>query len=111
MIPLSWGLASGFGRYTTNAVLSQAYDRRLPILEANSQRVLCRLFGIEQAPKEAAVQKTLWHLAETLLPRKSAGDFNQAMMELGASVCTPAKPNCPICPLHNHCLAKLQEHR
>jgi A/G-specific adenine glycosylase len=99
----------GFGRYTTNAVLSQAYDRRLPILEANSQRVLCRLFGIAKDPKERAVQKRLWKLAERLLPSKSVGDFNQAMMELGALVCTPAKPGCTKCPLRSHCRANLQE--
>ena len=98
----------GFGRYTTNAVLSQAFDRRLPILEANSVRVLCRLFGIEQSPKVSAVQKLLWHLAETLLPATSVGDFNQAMMELGALVCTPVKPNCVQCPLLRHCQARLQ---
>jgi A/G-specific adenine glycosylase len=102
------GTLPGFGRYTVNAVLSQAYDRRLPILEANSQRVLCRLFGIEQNPRESAVRNTLWQLAETLLPARSVGDFNQAMMELGALVCTPAKPNCVKCPLSEHCRAKLQ---
>lgn len=100
----------GFGRYTTNAVLSQAYDRRVPILEANSQRVLCRLFGIDRNPKEAAVQKRLWELAEELLPTKSVGDFNQGMMELGALVCTPATPSCHACPLHKHCRA-YQENR
>jgi A/G-specific adenine glycosylase len=98
----------GFGRYTTNAVLSQAYDRRLPILEANSQRVLCRLFGIDQNPKESAVQKLLWQLAETLLPTRSVGDFNQAVMELGALICTPANPNCASCPLEPCCQARLQ---
>ena len=98
----------GFGRYTTNAVLSQAYDRRVPIVEANSQRVLCRLFGIERNPKESSVQKALWQLAESLLPMKSVGDFNQAMMELGALVCTPAKPRCAKCPLQAHCHANLQ---
>ncbi len=95
----------GFGRYTTNAVLSQAYDRRLPILEANSVRVLCRLFGIDRHPKESATQKILWQIAEDLLPTRSAGDFNQAMMELGALVCKPSTPNCSVCPLTKHCHA------
>jgi A/G-specific adenine glycosylase len=97
----------GFGRYTTNAVLSQAYDRRVPILEANSRRVLCRLFGIEQNPQESGVQNVLWQHAQRLLPRKSVGEFNQALMELGALVCTPAKPSCAACPLQRHCQAKL----
>ena len=98
----------GFGRYTANAVLSQAYDRRLPILEANSQRVLCRLFGIERNPQDADVKKQLWLRAEELLPKQSAGDFNQAIMELGALICTPAKPNCQECPLREHCQARQQ---
>jgi A/G-specific adenine glycosylase len=95
----------GFGRYTVNAVLSQAYERRLPILEANSRRVLCRLFGVEDDPQQAAVQTRLWQLAETLLPRKNIGAFNQAVMELGALLCTPTKPDCAACPLRNHCEA------
>ncbi|MBI3824248.1 MAG: A/G-specific adenine glycosylase [Planctomycetes bacterium] len=89
----------GFGRYTTNAVLSQAYDRRLPIVEANSRRVLCRLFGIERLPRDAE----LWQLAESLLPQRSVGDFNQAMMELGALVCTATNPHCESCPIAVHC--------
>jgi A/G-specific adenine glycosylase len=96
----------GFGRYTANAVLSQAYERRLPIVEANSQRLLCRLFGIEDDPKQTAVQKQLWQLAEQLLPRTSIGAFNQALMELGALVCTPSEPKCDRCPLHQHCQAR-----
>ena len=99
----------GFGRYTTNAVLSQAYDRRLPILEANSQRLLCRLFGIEQDPRQTSVQKRLWRLAESLAPSKSAGDFNQALMELGALICKPTQPACGKCPLRGHCQARMQE--
>jgi A/G-specific adenine glycosylase len=95
----------GFGLYTTNAVLSQAYDRRLPILEANSIRVLCRLFGIDGNPKESAVQKHLWKLAESLLPARQAGNYNQALMELGALLCAPTKPDCGRCPLKSGCHA------
>lgn len=98
----------GFGRYTTNAVLSQAYDRQVPILEANSQRVLCRLFAVETDPRESATQKTLWALAESLVPEQSPGNFNQAIMELGALVCTPASPDCGVCPLQRHCAAHRQ---
>ena len=96
----------GFGRYTANAVLSQAYELRLPILEANSVRVLCRLFAIEDDPKSPAVQKRLWQLAEDLLPTKRIGDFNQALMELGALVCTPQSPKCVACPLAGECQAR-----
>jgi A/G-specific adenine glycosylase len=97
----------GFGRYTTNAVLSQAYDRRVPILEANSLRVLCRLFGIADNPQASGVRNLLWQHAQQLLPRKSVGEFNQALMELGALVCTLVKPSCAGCPLKRHCQAKL----
>jgi A/G-specific adenine glycosylase len=94
----------GFGRYTANAVLSQAYDRRLPIIEANSRRVLCRLFGIQNTGN--ATERRLWHLAESLLPLKKVGDFNQALMELGALVCTPRQPDCQKCPLRGGCRAR-----
>jgi A/G-specific adenine glycosylase len=95
----------GFGRYTVNAVLSQAFDRRLPILEANSRRVLCRLLGLRGKPAQPAVEKRLWAMAETLVPAKRAGAFNQAMMELGALVCTPLAPACGRCPLARRCVA------
>jgi A/G-specific adenine glycosylase len=96
----------GFGPYTRNAVLSQAFDRRLPILEANSQRVLSRLFGRTDDPRTGPARRWLWRAAEELLPQKRAGDFNQALMELGALVCTPAAPRCGECPLAAACAAK-----
>jgi A/G-specific adenine glycosylase len=96
----------GFGRYTCNAVLSQAFDRRLPILEANSQRVLARVFGRRADPRTGAERRWLWDAAERLLPKKHAGEFNQALMELGALVCTPAAPRCEACPLASACEAK-----
>ena len=68
----------GFGRYTCNAVLSQAFDRRLPILEANSQRVLSRLLGWQNDPSQGPARRRLWHAAARLLPRKGVGEFNQA---------------------------------
>ncbi len=96
----------GFGRYTVGAVLSQAFDRRLPILEANSQRVLSRLFGWKDDPRGGEARRRLWRAAEELLPRRRAGEFNQALMELGALVCTPSAPRCDACPLARHCLAR-----
>jgi A/G-specific adenine glycosylase len=96
------GSLPGFGRYTVGAVLSQAYDRRLPILEANSRRVLCRLAGIDGLQQDAL----LWQLAESLLPKKKVGDLNQSLMELGALVCTPTQPKCHVCPVHGQCLAR-----
>jgi A/G-specific adenine glycosylase len=96
----------GMGRYTVGAVLSQAFDRRLPILEANSQRVLCRLFGLRDDPRRGPTRNRLWQLAEALLPKSRVGEFNQALMELGALVCTPAAPRCDACPLAAHCVAR-----
>ena len=96
----------GLGRYTRNAVLSQAFDRRLPILEANSRRVLCRLFGRTGDPSRGPEQRWLWDAAEALLPARRVGDFNQALMELGALVCTPDAPCCSECPLADDCAAR-----
>lgn len=96
----------GIGRYTLGAVLSRAFDRRLPIVEANSRRVLCRLFGRRDDPNRGAGQRWLWQIAETILPRRRVGDFNEALMELGALVCTPAEPACGSCPLARDCSAR-----
>jgi A/G-specific adenine glycosylase len=96
----------GLGRYTANAVLSQAFDRRLPILEANSRRVLSRLFGRSQDPRRGPGERWLWAAAEALLPARRVGDFNQALMELGALVCTPTAPTCCECPLAEWCEAR-----
>jgi A/G-specific adenine glycosylase len=93
----------GLGRYMVGAILSQAYGIRLPILEANSQRVLCRLFAVRTDPTRSPTRSQLWQLAETLLPRSRVGDFNQALMELGALVCTATNPNCLGCPLRREC--------
>jgi A/G-specific adenine glycosylase len=96
----------GLGRYTRNAVLSQAFDRRLPILEANSRRVLARLFGRRGDPSRGPANRWLWAAAEALLPKRRVGDFNQALMEVGALVCTPAAPRCADCPLAADCAAR-----
>jgi A/G-specific adenine glycosylase len=96
----------GLGRYTRNAVLSQAFDRRLPILEANSVRVLTRLFGRTGDLRRGPEQRWLWAAAEALLPSRRAGDFNQSLMELGALICTPHSPRCGECPLATDCVAR-----
>jgi A/G-specific adenine glycosylase len=101
--PEVWAELPGVGRYILGAVLSQAFDLRLPIVEANSQRVLCRLFGKAGDPAKGRVKKWLWDTAEKLLPQKRVGDFNQALMELGALVCTPSAPDCKRCPLSRQC--------
>jgi A/G-specific adenine glycosylase len=103
--PAALSRLPGLGRYTVNAVLSQAFERRLPILEANSRRVLCRLLGLRGDPRAATAEQELWAAAEALLPRRRIGAFNQALMELGALVCTPAAPACDRCPLSDRCRA------
>jgi A/G-specific adenine glycosylase len=96
----------GVGRYMVGAILSQAFDQRLPIVEANSKRVLCRLFAHTGDSKDPATQRWLWEKAEEVLPRRHVGDFNQALMELGALLCTPKTPRCSACPLSNACAAR-----
>lgn len=105
--PHDVGDLPGFGRYTTNAVLSQAFDQKLPILEANSVRLLCRLFAVDDDPRESKTRERLWELAESLLPGRRVGDFNQALMELGSLVCAPSGPKCETCPLDVDCQARL----
>ncbi|NBR05381.1 MAG: A/G-specific adenine glycosylase [Planctomycetes bacterium] len=96
----------GLGRYTRNAILSQAFDARLPILEANTKRVLARLFALVQDIDSSAGNKFLWEAAEEVLPESDIGAFNQAMMELGSLVCTVTHPKCGSCPLSPFCIAK-----
>jgi A/G-specific adenine glycosylase len=98
----------GMGEYTRNAVLSQAFDLRLPILEVNTQRVLSRLFGREDDPRQGPARRWLWQAAEAILPTRRVGEFNQALMELGSIVCTPAAPRCGECPLAPRCSAFAQ---
>lgn len=93
----------GIGSYTSGAVLSIAYGVPLPAVDANVIRVVCRLFGIAGDPKSGAVQKTIFNLTSDIVPAINPGDFNQAMMELGALVCDPAEPNCEACPLLHWC--------
>jgi A/G-specific adenine glycosylase len=95
----------GIGRYTAGAIASFAFDRPAPIVEANTLRLYCRLLGFADDPRTAAGQRLLWEFAERLLPRKSPGRFNQALMDLGATRCTPTKPDCPTCPVRSCCRA------
>jgi A/G-specific adenine glycosylase len=95
----------GVGRYTAGAVASIAFGRRAPILDGNVARVLCRLDRVETDPREPAPRDKLWERAEQILPKSRLGDFNSALMELGALVCTPRSPQCLLCPLRPHCAA------
>lgn len=93
----------GLGRYTLGAVFSQAFDQRLPIVDANVARVICRLLAWKKELESKETQNWLWSTAESLLPKKQVGDFNQALMELGQTLCTTSKPSCLLCPLRNLC--------
>jgi A/G-specific adenine glycosylase len=95
----------GVGRYTAGAIASIAFDQRAPILDGNVARVLCRLDRLEADPRETKSQKILWRRALEVLPKRRCGDFNSAMMELGATVCTPRAPKCLLCPVREHCEA------
>jgi A/G-specific adenine glycosylase len=95
----------GIGRYTAGAIASIAFGRRAAILDGNVTRVLCRIDGITSDPRERQTAQRLWQRAEELLPRTRVGDFNSALMELGATVCTPRNPQCLICPVRAHCEA------
>jgi A/G-specific adenine glycosylase len=98
----------GIGRYTAGAILSLAFGRSEPILDGNVRRVLCRVDDIADEPKAPATERWLWARAEVLVkaaPTGKAGDLNEALMELGALVCTPGKPDCAACPLAQWCLA------
>ncbi|MFO0949855.1 MAG: A/G-specific adenine glycosylase [Isosphaeraceae bacterium] len=96
----------GVGRYIAGAVLSFAFDRPAPILEANTQRVVARWLAWPGDLKSPATQARLWEAAGRLVPETRAGDFNQAFMELGALVCTPRSPRCLVCPVSADCLAR-----
>jgi len=96
----------GIGRYTAGAVASIAFDRPEPVVDGNVARVLVRLHGIRKNPKAPAVAARLWELAADLARGPSPGDLNQALMELGALVCTPRAPRCAACPLRHRCTAR-----
>ncbi len=99
----------GIGRYTAGAILSIAFGQDAPILDANVIRVLSRVYAVTGDPKTSSVtQKDLWLLASEVIPPGRAGDFNQAMMELGALVCSPAAPRCGKCPVESLCAAKVR---
>jgi A/G-specific adenine glycosylase len=100
-----WLALPGVGRYTAGAILSIAYGKRYPILDGNVARVLSRLFLVRGDPGSAAGRKILWQKAEEVLPQRSVSDFNQALMELGAMVCTPRAPKCLVCPVRIDCEA------
>jgi len=96
----------GVGRYTAGAVASIALGLAQPVVDGNVARVFSRLFQVEGDVRSSATSRRLWGLAEDLLDRTRPGDFNQALMELGALVCLPRTPTCLLCPLTRQCEAR-----
>ncbi len=95
----------GIGAYTAGAILSIAFGLPHAVVDGNVERVLSRLVALDGDPKSSVNQKALWNLARSLVPPERPGDFNQALMELGATVCTPSLPSCGACPISNQCAA------
>ena len=96
----------GIGAYTAGAILSIAFGKPIPAVDGNVRRVLSRLFAIEAPIDQADTQKAVQSLAASLVPKKSPGSFNQALMDLGAMICTPKTPACADCPLRDLCRAR-----
>jgi len=96
----------GIGSYTAGAIASIAFGADEPVIDGNVARVLCRVFEIEDDPRKAPGRNRLWILARDLLPISTAGRFNEALMDLGATVCTPRSPQCEACPLRTLCTAR-----
>jgi A/G-specific adenine glycosylase len=96
----------GVGRYTAAAILTFAFDEPVGIVEANTTRLLSRLFNVV-APVDATLgREQLWKHANRIVPKQNAGEFNSALMDLGALVCLPHRPRCTACPVQISCLAK-----
>jgi A/G-specific adenine glycosylase len=95
----------GIGAYTAGAVLSFAFGQRAAILDTNVARVLFRIFVGAGDPKSHAMRRHLWEVSRTVLPMRHVFDFNQALMDFGATLCTARKPQCRVCPMRTGCTA------
>jgi A/G-specific adenine glycosylase len=93
----------GIGEYTAGAVLSFAFGQRAAILDTNVARVLFRVFVGRGNLKSHAMKKHLWEVSRTVLPHRHVFDFNQALMDFGATLCTARKPGCMLCPMRSSC--------
>lgn len=104
----------GIGRYSAGAIASIAFGMDVPTLDSNLQRVFARVFDVSQLADSPTGKEILWALAEENLPAGRAGDYNQALMDLGASLCLPRTPDCLLCPVNSLCQARalgIQEQR
>ncbi len=96
----------GIGRSTAAAIIAICSNQRAAILDGNVKRVLARVFAIEGWPGQTATSKALWQIAETLTPETRVADYTQAIMDLGATLCTRSKPSCEVCPFNHDCQAQ-----
>lgn len=96
----------GIGRYTAGAIASTVFNKDEPILDGNLKRVFARLFHVLEPVDSTEGEKILWELSAKYLPKGQAGDYNQALMDLGATVCTPKNPRCTLCPVENICQSR-----
>ena len=99
----------GIGPYTAGAIASIAFEQDRPVVDGNVIRVLCRLLNLDADPKAGSTQKKLWQVATDWLPSGHARNFNQGLMELGATVCHVQQPSCLLCPIQPHCQAYVQQ--
>jgi len=109
-----WVALPGIGRYTAGAICSIAFNQPTPVLDGNVIRVLTRLFGIAENPRQSETNSRLWKLAQNLVRaaarthrpgERNCSYLNQSLMELGAVICTPRQPKCPLCPVRKQCVA------
>jgi len=96
----------GVGKYTAHAIATFAFEQAVPIIEANTARVLSRLFDLRIPIDSTAGQRSLWQRAASLVPKKDPVSYNSALLDLGALICLPRNPKCGICPLKNFCTSK-----
>ena len=101
----------GIGEYTAGAVLSFAFGQREAILDTNVARVLFRIFVGAGDPKSHAMKRRLWDISRVVLPRTNVFDFNQALMDFGATICTARNPKCDVCPMRPDCAIKAAKPR
>lgn len=96
----------GVGPYTSAAIASISFNERVPVVDGNVQRVVSRLLNSTEPVNEKVGHELIWNEMDRLIPAEAPGDFNQAVMELGASICSPTSPKCTVCPLETKCLAR-----
>jgi A/G-specific adenine glycosylase len=107
-LPNSWDEITklkGIGPYTASAILSIAFQKKYAVVDGNVIRVLSRYFGIEDDVRSTKTKNLIQEYADELISEERPGDFNQALMELGATICTPSNPDCEDCPLNANCMA------